>query len=274
MSETHRRLIDRWLGTLQAWPQVKLVWVEGSLARGEAKPGSDIDLRVMIEDDAFEQLWHHQREQLLAGFGERLNLISEDWTRFLSIDGIIVEVAGLRLSELGNLRLHDWSFLLCRLPEQPTVIEDPRKGADAWPCPIACNPELVVKLSNACLYRFSQVPAPFYNGETCSVVMFLGYNRVELTRVMYHRIGIRFSKRYKHLSQVFPPSFLQDLAQTHTLAGEDPMDLAANARAFIRMSLLFSKHLAELAEKAGGGFDILWRQRSHDTLVARLDAFL
>ena len=63
-------ILDRWLPTLQQLPAVDAIWLEGSLASGRGNPGSDIDLRVALADDAYDELWETDRTLLLAGLGE------------------------------------------------------------------------------------------------------------------------------------------------------------------------------------------------------------
>ena len=46
-------LLDHWLPTLQAIPEIDVIWLEGSLAADRANPGSDIDIRFGIADAAY-----------------------------------------------------------------------------------------------------------------------------------------------------------------------------------------------------------------------------
>jgi hypothetical protein len=49
------------LAALTAWaaadPRIEALWLQGSLATGQADPFSDIDAYVAVTDDAFDQIW-------------------------------------------------------------------------------------------------------------------------------------------------------------------------------------------------------------------------
>src|SRR5262245_17213126 len=95
-----RLVIGRWLEGLQQIPEVMLVWLEGSLVdERRANPGADIDVRLAISDEAYEQLWQADKQQILAGLGPILRLIDADWIRALTVEGIVVEIAVYRASE-------------------------------------------------------------------------------------------------------------------------------------------------------------------------------
>jgi predicted nucleotidyltransferase len=67
-------LIQQWLEDLKQLEAVDVVWLEGSLARGQGNPSSDIDIRFGIADVAYEQLWQIDRTPLLSGLGKYLLL--------------------------------------------------------------------------------------------------------------------------------------------------------------------------------------------------------
>jgi hypothetical protein len=67
-----RRVADLWAVTLQLWrehaggldPQPRSMAVYGSLARGEARPGSDVDVLVVLPSDLDEAAEDRYREQV------------------------------------------------------------------------------------------------------------------------------------------------------------------------------------------------------------------
>lgn len=267
-------IVSEWTASLDAWPEIKLVWIEGSLARGMAVPGSDLDLRIAIDDSALERIWTGEREALLQAFGERFTVIDTEWTRFITTGGVVVEMAARPVSCLVDLHLNDWRFVHSKLAKEPSVTDIGRAAPLTWPCPVPVTPALVRELQGHHLYRSALIPAVFHNGENCSASMLIGQARFDLLRVMYHRIGLKFAKRYRHLSVVLPASFLEDLESTSTWPGEYHLGLGPLSRARVRLSLLQMKHLRLLGEQAGGGFDEAWGDRIHTSMVAMLSPFL
>src|SRR5690348_15480154 len=92
-SERRQQLLEAWVSSLSRLPSVQLVWLEGSLVDGRANPWSDIDLRIALSNDAYEQLWEHDRTPLLQGLGEHLLLWNKGFVRAVTPEGIIVELA-------------------------------------------------------------------------------------------------------------------------------------------------------------------------------------
>lgn len=86
------RILARWVPTLAQIPTVQVAWLEGSLVDGRGDPGSDIDIRVGIADDAFAHLWEEDRTALLSGLGEHLLLHNEEYVRALTQDGVLIEL--------------------------------------------------------------------------------------------------------------------------------------------------------------------------------------
>src|SRR5690242_19581421 len=108
-----RIILANWLASLQQLSEVLVVWLEGSLVDEQrTNPGADIDVRLAIQDDAYERLWTTDKRQVLAGLGPILRLIDADWVRALTEDGLIVEIAAYRASELSGLQLSEWEILL------------------------------------------------------------------------------------------------------------------------------------------------------------------
>jgi hypothetical protein len=53
----YQQLFDDAVEVLVADERVRALWVHGSVGRGEADRGSDLDLILAVEDDAFDELW-------------------------------------------------------------------------------------------------------------------------------------------------------------------------------------------------------------------------
>jgi len=94
LPESQQTVLKRWLSSLETIPEVDLIWLEGSLVDpARANPGSDIDLRVAVADDAYDRLWESTREPLTAGIGEHLVLLDLGFIRALTkAEGIVAEL--------------------------------------------------------------------------------------------------------------------------------------------------------------------------------------
>lgn len=271
----HRALIDRWAGALSRFPEVDAVWLEGSLVDGRAAPGSDIDLRLAIADDAYERLWLADRAALLAGLGE-CHLLLDTFVRALTADGIVVEAWAHRTGALPSLALHHWQFVFCRLPGgEPEFRRLPAlSAAETWPDPEPLTVQAVRDLTNMWLLSLATAPATLHRGEVHSARFVLDGRRESLVRLMYRRVGLAFSKRYQHFSQVLPAPFLADLERTHLPAGSAPLDRAAIAAAFLGLFDVAGRHLQALSDRAGGGFEPHWYARLYGQVAAELAPFL
>ena len=100
------------------------------------------------------------------------------------------------------------------------------------------------------------------------------YLRNGLFRLMYQRLGIRFSKRAKELSQIFPIDLIAALKSTYTGAGQSPLALPAIAAAQLRTFAAFEKHLNAMAGQLGGGFGPEWYRRTYAKVTADLQPFI
>jgi hypothetical protein len=207
-----QRVLDRWVAALRQLPAVDVLWLEGSLVDDRAHPWSDIDLRIAIADEAFDQLWEQDRAPLLDGLGEHLVLWDTGFVRAVTAEGIIVEVAALKTSDLPSQELYEWKFLLNRLPEgSPQFRKLPaRSTAETWPSPPVTVDD-VRKKTAVMIHVMALAPQDFFRGERAAAAYTLDFVRGVLFQTMYQRLGIRFSKRAKELSQIFPGKYLADL---------------------------------------------------------------
>jgi len=267
-------LLDRWLPTLQAIPAVDVIWLEGSLAADRANPSSDIDIRFGIADAAYQPLWETDRTPLLAGLGEHL-LLQNTFVRALTADGVIVEAWAHKTSELNTLELYEWKILFNRLPAgDPTFRKLPeRSPAETWPATEPLTPELVRFRTSFALLIMAEIPSAFYCHELYSVQYTLDVVRQDLLQALYLRLGMRYGKRAKHFSELFPQEWLADLKHTYVRAGENPLDVNVLAHALVDGFAVLGKHLQALSDQAGGGFEAKWYWRLYDQMATELSQF-
>jgi hypothetical protein len=279
MSDTtiQQATLSRWVATLSKIPEVEVIWLEGSLVDGtKANPGSDIDIRLGIADYAYERLWGHNKTEILSGLGNILRLIDSDWIRALTAEGVIVEIAVSKTSELDGRELDQWRFLLNRLPVgKPAFCQLPRQSpGETWTEREPLTSAFVWNKTEIALAALANCPGPFYNNEYHSARFTLDSFRTELVKLMYRQVGVYFAKRYKHLSEILPPEFLTDLEYTYLAPAALPLDPAALADATLRLFEMTGKHLQQLSDRAGGGFEPEWYWQLHRQVGERLVAFL
>jgi hypothetical protein len=268
-------LVDRWVASLRPIPAVEVVWLEGSLAADRATPASDVDVRMSIADESYSQLWESDRSPLLAGLGEYL-LLENTFVRALTSEGIIFELWAYRTSQLQGLALYEWKILLNRLPSgEPHFLTTPPKTAgETWPEREPLTPDVVRRRMNFSLVMMAEADAWFYNHEPHSLMLLLNVARDDLLQSMYRRIGLSYLKRAKHLSEIFPAAWLEELEKTYPYPCNSRLDTAALIRALIETFRLQGQHLHALAEQAGGGFEPLWYWRLHEQMSRKLEAFI
>src|SRR5580704_13824680 len=81
MDQTFEASRDATLAALnelaQTDPRIEALWLQGSLATGQADPFSDIDAYLAVRDAAFDELWGERRAFLERLGGVRLDLFFE-----------------------------------------------------------------------------------------------------------------------------------------------------------------------------------------------------
>lgn len=267
-------LVEHWVESLRPIEAVDVVWLEGSLASERASAASDVDMRISIADEAYAQLWETDRKPLLAGLGEYL-LLENTFVRALTSEGIIVELSAYRTSQLQGLELFEWKILLNRLPAEPHFVKTPPKTlAETWPHREPLTPEWVRYRMNFALLIMAEVPSTFYNNEPHSLMCTVSFARDDLLQLMYRQIGLSYGKRAKHLSEIFPAAWLEELEQTYPYPCSSRLDVGALVEALIETYRLQGQHLQALSEQAGGGFEPMWYWRLHEQMSAKLRAFL
>lgn len=264
-------LIRSWLADLKEIPALDLVWLEGSLADGRGSPYSDIDIRFAIADEEFDRLWQRPMQRaneasdplkakgptdLLAGLGSYL-LLETAYVRALTSDGLLVEAGAVPTSQTDGLLLYEWEILFSRLPPgQPAFRQAPKLPLhQVWPETDPLTPTSVWQRGKFLLLMMLHTPAVFHNNELHSVLLTLDMARSDLLKLMWRRTGLSYGKRAKHMSEIFPASWLTALNDTYPT---DPTVLSTLAAPLMRIYALQAEHLRELAATAGGGFPANW----------------
>lgn len=267
-------ILTRWVATLRELPAIDLIWLEGSLAGGRGNAGSDIDLRLALADHAFAQLWETDRTPLLAGLGEHL-VVETRYIRAITAEAVTVEAGAVKTSQVHGQELYEWEILFSRLPAgEPGFVKLPaRATAEVWPEWEALTPEVVQKMTNLYLTTMVQVPAIFHSGEWHSAIFQLDRMRLELIQMMYRRLNIGYSCRYKHFSEFMPPAWNQQFLATYVQGDPTKLEPAALARAYSRLLELWGEHLRALGEQAGGGFQADWFAHVQMQVIDQLNTF-
>ena len=274
---TQWQIIERWLSSLIQMPEVEVVWLEGSLVDNRNPvPGADIDMRLGIADVAYGRLWIADKSQVLAGLVDILRLIDRDWIRAVTREGVIVELAVRKSSELAGLALHNWEILLNRRPAgEPNFIKLPKMSpAEVWTEEHDCTPEFVWQQMEIAMTVLANCPAPFYNRELESAKFTLDDFRITLIKLMYRDVGVYFAKRYKHFSEILTPECLADLRYTYLRPGADQQEPAALAEATLRTYEKIGKYLERLGRRYGGKFAAEWYWLLHEQIEASLAPIL
>ncbi len=280
-------LIRRWLAELKQIPALDLVWLEGSLADGRGTPYSDIDIRFAIANEDYERLWQAPTAQeydasepqkitgpsrLLAGLGDHL-LLETAFVRALTSEGLLVEAGAIPTSQAQGLVLYEWEILFSRLPAgAPAFRQAPILPPDqVWPDTDPLTPASVWQRAKFLLLMMLHTPAVFHNQELHSVQITLDLARSDLLKLMWRRTGLSYGKRAKHMSQIFPASWLTSLNDTFPT---DPTVMSTLAAPLLRIYALQAVHFKELAAAAGGGFPLPWFERQFAWLTRELGSIL
>jgi len=269
-------LVERWVAALSQIPAVDAIWLEGSLAADRANPASDIDLRLSIADAFYTDLWESDRTAVLAGLGDYL-LLQNTFVRALTDEGIIVEAWAYRTSELlKGLELYEWKILFNRLPsaELPLTKTPPRTPAETWPEPEPLTADWVQQRMNFALLMMANAPSCFYTDELHAIMLTVNVARDDLLKLLWRRVGLFYSKRAKHMSEIFPAAWLTELNQTYPALSTGHLDKAPLAQALVAIFQLQGQHLQSLSDQATGGFEPIWYWRLHTQMREQLQQFM
>ena len=275
--EGHYAIINKWLEIVTQIPEVKAVWLVGSLTYNTATPCSDIDLFMAVDDEAYDRLWGslQAKIKMLEGFAPYHPMGNAGFVRVLSETGIVIELGVHKVSELNDLSFYfSWEFLLCRLPQEPQFTafshENPQDG---WPCRHELSPQIVAKFSQEAMFELAYIAAPFYNHEYESAVTCIDKARLLFLRVLYRHLGLKYAKKYKHLSTVLPVDYLAHYRMSF-VQGTGKPEFGPLAEAAIRTFTLMGQYLQEMSERAGGGVDEIWFNRILTLNKTRLQVFM
>ena len=158
------------------------------------------------------------------------------------------------------------------LPARRHFAGPPKLPPDqVWPKTEALTLASVWQRAKMLLLMIMHTPAVFHYEELHSVLATLDLARSDLLKLMWRRAGLPFGKRAKHMSEIFPASWLISLNDTYP---PHPTALPALAAPLLRIYGLQAEHLRELAAAAGGGFPVNWFERHFAWLTRELDYIL
>ena len=176
-------------------------------------------------------------------------------------------------SQAQGLVLYEWEILFSRLPAgAPAFRQAPILPPDqVWPDTDPLTPASVWQRAKFLLLMMLHTPAVFHNQELHSVQITLDLARSDLLKLMWRRAGLSYGKRAKHMSQIFPASWLTSLNDTYPT---DPTVMSTLAAPLLRIYALQAVHFKELAAAAGGGFPLPWFERQFAWLTRELGSIL
>jgi hypothetical protein len=135
------------------------------------------------------------------------------------------------------------------------------------------TPVVVRQRMNFALLMMAEVPSCFYSDEPHSLMLTVNIARNDLLQLMFRRIGLSFLKRAKHLSEILPAAWLEELEQTYPYPCSSRLDTGALVQALIETFRFQGQHLQVLSEQVGGGFEPLWYWRLHEQMSKKLRGF-
>ena len=245
-------IVNQWVAAIRTLPGVRAAWLEGSLARGDAHSGSDIDARILLTEESYRALWIEDREKLLRGIGRHVVVVNADFIRALTYDGIVFELTALR--DLSFWRPEDFKLLFGETPTRDIDLER-RTPVERWPSMPHTSDEL-----NQLTYELAVVMAgaasPVLIGDIESAMFQLDLSRIDLLKIMWRVKGLRYAVKYKHMREVFSETELSEIRATY------PLYFSKNdvGAAMLNLYDTIGNYLRELSERSGGGFDTeLWR---------------
>ncbi len=136
LSKDHQAFVDRFIAVCRSDSRIRAAFIGGSYVTGTADPYSDLDLDIIISDDALEDFTAHL-DDFLHLLGEPV--FSETWGRtdmvsLIFADGTEGDLIFHRESDLAAIQSGPYSVLLDKKGllagiELPYLAPDPRKQA-------------------------------------------------------------------------------------------------------------------------------------------------
>ena len=261
----HTEIISNWVDHLKQLDYVLAVWLEGSLSFDRGHLSSDIDIRIVIEDA-------YRFEDVLPNIGERISVNESGFIRAITPDGIVIDLDIYDPITARGMRVEHYKMLFSKAGDFP--LEDHSLhhvlGSPYISFPYSqLSPQNLSQMMIDFTVVMAALPSMFYINEYHSAALQADLSRIDLVKVMYHVVGIRYAKLYKHLSEVMPERILLDLRSTYG----DYETPKAIARTLITIFDLIGKYMQELGDKIGGGFDPSWYWRIYGNIVSQLIDF-
>lgn len=268
-----RALLDSWIAFLSKFEEIELIWIEGSLIDPEREnPGSDIDIRFAIRDDAFEDLWDSNRYKIFDFFEETLQIAP---FRFLTDEGILIEYDAFLSSEVNELKLFEWEILLNRLETgQPKFQRDSTTGAAKWPYPQQTNEKFVTIHTQEVMRTLSIASTPFFRATPHAALFSLDLLKMNLAHFLYWRAGIKPFRRFKHLQQIFTAEILADFEYVQFKPGENALDYCSIAKATLRTFEMLIKYVEIMHQEVDIDFPEKWMNLLFKKLASELQPFV
>jgi len=272
-AEKQRALLDFWLPHLREFREIDLIWIEGSLVEPEREnPGSDIDIRFAIKDEAYDELWDSNRHKIFESLGDCYPLAP---FRIVTEVGVLIEFDAYRTSEVLNLELYEWEFLLNRLPDgQPNFRSSLTTGSSKWPYPQETNEQFVLVHTQEVLRTLSIAATPFYKPTSHAALFALDLLKMNLAHFLYWRAGVKPFRRFKHIHSIFTPELLADYEYVQFKGGEYSLDLGVIARATLKTFEMLIKYLKEMHKDIDKEFPERWLNILYKKLEVELEPFI
>ena len=259
-----RAILDKWLPYLKSLPYVTDVFLEGSLVNdtGHApSPASDIDIRIVVDDTAFDYLTHapdNNWRVLFQPLAYRLSVNasgnrggSYHFVRVITDNGVVIDLDIYRQSGAASMK---------------SVIRPP---AETWPAKKTITPNTVRQQTTDFAVVLAAIPCSFYSNEFHSTQFQLDLYYIDLVKLMYDVAGVDYARRYKHFTELFPDEWLGDLDRTYS----DSISFLGLAYSMIELWRLVGIYLQKLSDKVGGGFDPDWYWPIYETVKSQLQEF-
>ena len=233
MDATRRLMdvVDRWLPSAMAIDGVIAIWLFGSLARGDSTYGSDIDLRMLLEEPA-QTAWRANREIFLRNLGDFLVAETQDNLSRVVVDGIVVDL-GTENYGGGHEHITPVHEVQLLYTTGVKIMPTPQRSmSEMYPATMPSR-ETVERWITETLVVMLARPGLVNRGDNLSLLYYDSLYRIELLKLQYLLEGVSYAKGYKHLEDW--------MAGRERLRGDD-----------IYLSMIVA--LKELAGRAGANW--------------------
>ena len=210
-------IVNSWLPSLRQHRHVWTIWLEGSLARGDAHAFSDIDIRIAFDYLGLGQFRHGDRS-ILNGLGiYHISINAGDFLRLLTEDGYVIDLEVHSADHLPRVPTGECKTLFSYDPDGLFVNRDPWSVAD-FPANPVTREELQRQIIDFSVV-FASIPSMVIHGEWESFRFQLDLMRIELVKLIYRAQGVQYAKEYKHFGRWMDRTKLAELALTYPDGG-------------------------------------------------------